>query len=257
MRKLIIGILLFTAATAARAQSSATWKTSGIFTWGYNQTDVSRNWTGKETFVRSWQLGLTLTAERISEKTNWTTSFQEKYGESQAAGIHSILTDMIEFNTVWSYKFYEYLQPYASFYLLTQNDVFWDPITYMESAGLSFTVFDNKLHTLKTRAGAAARQVDNSLMGNQRETGAEAVANYTLQYLKVLKFTSEARVFETFAHGENLQWQNRLFLKTGPWFTTELGYIVYFDNSRIPAHSWPNDVETMFYASLGLSFNLF
>jgi hypothetical protein len=32
------------------------WKFSVIITWSYNQTDTSKNWIGKETFSRAWQV---------------------------------------------------------------------------------------------------------------------------------------------------------------------------------------------------------
>ncbi len=264
MKKIAVCLFCLLAGAAAAfaqedntPQKPTTWKTSGILTWGYNQTAVSNNWTGKEEFARAWQTRLALTLERDSQRTNWFTSFREEYGETDSKDTNSINLDMIEFNTVWTYKIYKYLQPYASFYVLSQNNKFWDPVTYMESAGLNFTILDNAINTLKLRAGGALRQVDDSEKGNERDAGMEAIANYSLLFHKSAKFTSEARFFETFKDGENLKWDNRLFLKTGPWFTTEFGYIVYYDLSRIPAHNWPEDIETMVYVAIGFSFNIF
>lgn len=233
------------------------WKTSGIFTWNYNQTAVSDNWTGKETFARAWQTRLNLTVERDGEATNWFASLKEEYGESDTADDHSISLDLIEFNTVWTYKIYKQLQPYASFFVQTQNNEFWDPVTYIESIGLSFTVLDNAINSLKIRAGGALKQVDDSENGNTRDAGAECIINYSLLFSQTAKFTSEARIFETFKNGEDIKWDNKLFLKTGPWFTTQFGYTVYFENARIPAHSWPNDIETLLYVGIGFSFNIF
>lgn len=258
MKKFLsIPLLVFFAVAGVYAQEFPKWKNSGVLTWGYNQTAVSDNWTGKETFSRSWQLSLSLVFEREGEKTNWYNSFKEMYGEGDSDAQHSILKDMFEFNTVWSYKVYKYLQPYASFYVLTQNNKFWDPVTYVESAGLSFTLLNNSINTLKVRAGGALKQVDDSKNGDTRDSGAEAIINYSLLFHKTARFVSEARIYETFKNGEDIKWDNKLFLKTGPWFTTEFGYIMYFDNSRISAHSWPNDIEHMTYVSIGLSFNLF
>jgi hypothetical protein len=94
--------------------------------------------------------------------------------------------------------------------------------------------------------------------GNTKETGGEAILNYSLLFRQSAKFTSQLRLFETFTPiGEDIYWENRLFLKTGPRFTTEIEYIVYFDYTRIAAHSWPSDIESMFYVALGFSFNIF
>ncbi|MDR1941581.1 MAG: DUF481 domain-containing protein [Endomicrobium sp.] len=264
MKKIFLFFSLFFASANVSApqaaQSSAQsvkWKTSGILTWAYNQTAVSGNWTGKEKFTRGWQTKLFISAERNSEKTAWLTTFKEEYGETEALGKNSISLDMIEFNTVWTYKIYRQLQPYASFYTLTQNNKFWDPITYVESAGLNFNVLENAINTLKVRAGYALKQVDDSIKGNTRDMGAEVVLSYSLLFHKSAKFISEARLYETFKNGQDLKWENKLFLKTGPWFTTEIGYSLYFDNSRIPAHSWPNDIESITYVALGFSFNMF
>ena len=252
--------LLFCAASL-RAQSLnpdlPRWKTSGVLTWGYNQTAVSKNWAGTEEFVRAWQARLNLMVEREGEKTNWNTSFKEEYGKSEIRGINAVSLDLIEFSTVFTYNIYKLLRPYASFYVLSQNNKFWDPVTYIESVGLSFVIINNAINTLRTRAGAALRQYDDSVLGNSRDIGAEAIANYTLLFHQSAKLTSEARLFETFKNGENLRWENKLFLKTGPWFTTEFGYTVFFDRLRVPAHSWPNDVETLLYVALGFSFNIF
>ena len=43
--------------------------------------------------------------------------------------------------------------------------------------------------------------------------GAEAILNYTLLYQKTAKFTSEARIYETFKNGEDVRWENKLFSK--------------------------------------------
>ena len=233
------------------------WKTTGIISWAYNQTAVSNNWAGKEAFARVWQARLNLTAERDGQKTNWFTSFKEEYGESDTTDEHTVSLDVIEFNTIWTYKIYKYLQPYASFYVLSQNNKFWDPVTYIESVGLNFTVFDNAVNTLKVRVGGALKQVDDSVNGNVRDEGAEGIINYSLLFHQSAKFTSDFRVFETFETGEDLRWENKLFLKTGPWFTTEFGYTVFYDNSRIGSHHWPDDIETMLYVAFGFSFNIF
>jgi hypothetical protein len=233
------------------------WKTSGILSWAYSQTAVSKNWTGKESFSRMWQAKLFLSVERDSEHSNWLTTFKEEYGESDTAEASDISLDYIEFNTVYTYKIYKLLQPYASFYVQSQNNTFWDPVTYIESVGLSFTLFENEINTLKVRAGGALKQTDDSVKGNERSSGAEGVLNYDLLFHKDAKFVSEARVYETFENGEDFRWENKLFLKTGPWFTTEFGYKVYFENARIATHHWPDDIETMLYVALGLSFNMF
>ncbi|MCL2485067.1 MAG: DUF3078 domain-containing protein [Endomicrobia bacterium] len=233
------------------------WKKSGIFSLAYNQTAVSDNWTGTEAFIRAWMARFDLSVERNGEKTNWITTFREAYGETDTTDLHAVSLDMIEFNTVWIYRIYKYLQPYASFYFLTQHNKFWDPITYIESAGFNFTLLDSPLNSLRVRTGAALRQVDSTITGNEREVGAEAVINYAFMFQNSLRFTSDFRLFDTFSDKQMIFWDNKLFLKTGPWFTTTFGYMMYFDSSRIPRHHWPDDVETMFYISLGVSFNMF
>jgi hypothetical protein len=239
------------------AAAPVNWKTSGILTWAYNQTAVSDNWKGKEGFSRMWQVKLLLSAERDSLKSNWLTTFKEEYGESDTKNTSEISLDYLEFNTVYTYKIYKLLQPYASFYVQSQNNEFMDPVTYIESAGLNFTVFSNNINTLKVRAGGAVKQIDDSVNGNQRSGGAEAVVNYDLLFHKDAKFVSEARLYETFENGEDFRWENKLFLKTGPWFTTEFGYKVYFENARIASHNWPDDIESLIYVALGFSFNIF
>ncbi|MCL1972862.1 MAG: DUF481 domain-containing protein [Endomicrobia bacterium] len=233
------------------------WRTSGILSWAYNQSAVSKNWTGSERFSRAWQMILFLSLERDSERSNWLTTFRDGFGKSDTEATSDVSLDYLEFSTVYIYRIYRFLQPYASLFIQTQNDKFWDPVTYIESAGLSFTMFENEINTLRLRAGGALRQIHDSVRGNEQDAGAEGVLNYSLLFHKDAKFVSEARVFESFDYGQDFRWDNKLFLKTGPWFTTEFGYRVFFEKARIAAHSWPNDIETMLYVALGLSFNMF
>jgi hypothetical protein len=234
------------------------WKFSGIITWSYNQTDISKNWTGKETFSRAWQGKLDSSIVRDSLYSNWSNALKEYYGETVFSGINSISLDMTEFNSVYIYKIFKNLQPYASFYVLSQNNKFWDPVTYIESAGLNFSLVNSSMNTLKIRVGAAFKQIFNSKKNAERDSGGESVIDYIFLFRQNTKFTSQFRIFETFVPlREDIYWENRLFLKTGPWLTTEIGYIVYFDHSRIAAHIWPNDIERMFYIALGFSFNMF
>jgi hypothetical protein len=248
---------VFVSAVSAQDASQAKWKTSGVFSAAYNQTAVSGNWTGKETYSRDWQLKLSLSVERDEGRSNWRTVFKEEYGETGTKSGNSVNLDLLEFNTVFTYEIYELLKPYASFYTLSQNNKLWDPVTYIESAGLSFDILKNAINSLNLKAGFALKQVDSSDFGNTRNAGAEAVLSYALLFHESAKFISEARFYETFKSGENLKWENRLFLKTGKYLTTEIGYTVYYDNTRIAAHSWPNDIETLTYVAFGFSFNIF
>jgi hypothetical protein len=82
--------------------------------------------------------------------------------------------------------------------------------------------------------------------------------DYVFLFRQNTKFISQFRIFETFSPlHEDIYWENRLFLKAGPWLTAEIGYIIYFDHLRIAVYNWPNDVERMLYIALGFSFNMF
>jgi hypothetical protein len=253
----LLFISIFVSNVFAQDNIKTKWKTSGIFSSAYNQTAISDNWKGKETFSRNWQLKLALIVERDNERTNWLTSFKEEYGETGTKQENSINLDLIEFNTVLTYKIYKLFKPYASFYVLSQNNKFWDPVTYIESAGLSFDALKNAINSLTLRTGFALKQINNSIAGNARDEGLEVVMIYALLFHESAKFASEARFYETFKDGENLKWENKLFLKTGKYLTAEIGYTFYFDSSRIVAHNWPNDIETLAYFALGYSFNFF
>jgi len=261
MKKIILSVLaLVIFAGSAFSQdydSQSKWKNVGVFTLNYFQTHISSDWTGRERNSNLWQLGIFLSVERQTSDFNWANIFNGRYGKITSDGTSSSLADIFEFNSVFTYKIYRYLRPYASFYLRTQNNKFGDPITYMESAGLSWELFDNFFNSLNIRTGAALKQVNSSAAGDLRAQGAEAVINYNFQYISLIRFVSEARIFESFDYGADLSWTNKIYLKTGPWFTTEFGYIVYYDKSRIPAHVWPRDIETLAYVAIGVSFNLF
>jgi hypothetical protein len=78
------------------------WKFSGIFTWAYNQTDISKNWTGKETYSRARHGRLNTSAVRDSQSSNWLNTLKEYYGEAVSNGSSSISLDTIEFNSVYT-----------------------------------------------------------------------------------------------------------------------------------------------------------
>jgi hypothetical protein len=268
--KKVLAFTVFTLffASAVFAEDAALkngWNLRGMITGSYVQTAVSDNWTGKETHNMTWQGKLFAQADLNLASALWTTRFREEYGHSQTDDAGTIVNlDYIELDSVYTWKLFKVFNPFVSFNIKTQNDKFLDPITYAESAGISTTIFNNSVHTLSTRLGVVAKQTfddvtykDGILVGDSRQTGAESVTNYTLNFFKDGKYITEFRVFETFEHGENLSWENSILMKMSSILVMQLSYRALFDNTRIRSHHWPDDIETLFSISLGVSFNMF
>ena len=106
--------------------------------------------------------------------TNWTTSYKFAYGNADLSGVGSRITDdIIDLESVYSYKLDTLLNPYVSANLITQfgpgynyNDTghatevskFFDPGYITQGAGMGFW----PLRQLKERIGIAAREIVTS-----------------------------------------------------------------------------------------------
>jgi hypothetical protein len=65
---------------------------------------------------------------------------------------------------------------------LSQNNKFWDPVVRIESAGLSFTLINGSINTLKIRAGAAFKQIFNSKKSVERDFGGGLGIDYVFLF---------------------------------------------------------------------------
>lgn len=282
MKKILLLSVLAFYGAALFAQDPK-WNFKGMFGASYNETMVSSKWSGAEKNSRSWQFKLDASAERDSEKTNWMNILKEEFGKSKVGNdSETESADLIDFSSVLFRKLSVCVNPYISFILDTQNQEFLYPVTYSESAGLGWDIIKTKEQNLKTRSGVAFRQIydkrhnkidpatnlvvqysaaDNiktsQIETSKSETGAEWITNYDLLMTATSKFVSEARVFTAFKGGVNLRWDNSVYFQLAKYLTLQLGHLTIYNYDKIPRPFWPDDIETRFTVTLGLSYNLF
>ncbi|MBN1823065.1 MAG: DUF481 domain-containing protein [Endomicrobiales bacterium] len=230
----------------------------GMFGATFTQTGVSDNWSGQEKNSKSWGLKLDASAVRKYLKTEWSNTLKEEYGKSEISGSpEQVSLDLIDFNSVFTYKASVYANPYVSFLVTTVHDTFHDPVTYRESAGVGWAFIDREKHHLKLRTGFAYDQKFGSKIGAVRETGAEGVFNYDIVLSETSKFVSEARYFTAFKSDSNLRWDSSFYAKLSQYVTLALNYLEIFNSTPDAKREWPTEIETRFTVTLGLSYNLF
>ncbi len=258
MKKIIILLTASIISYSPLMAVSQDLKLKGIFGAVYNQTGVSDNWSGQEKDSKSWGVSLDASAEKDYTDTKWLSVLKEGYGKSEVTGTpEQISLDLIDFTSVFSYDWTRLLNPYVGLAVTTVNNTFLDPVTYVESAGIGWALLRRDTHHLNVRTGFAYKQIFSSTTEAYRQTGAECVVNYDVLLSSNTKFVSEARTFTAFKGGGDLRWDNSLFVKVSKYVTIQLNYLEIYDSQRIPKPVWPNDIETRFTVSIGLSYDLF
>jgi hypothetical protein len=276
-------ICLVAAQTAAQETQNTGWKFTGLFGANLNVTVVSSTWKGDEQDAQSWLLKLEASAERDATKTNWLTTLKEEFGKTKLGDDpEGESSDLIDFDSVFSWKIKKLIQPYVAFALDSYNSEFLDPVTLTESAGIGLLIIDEEKQHLKTRVGAAFRQLIDpidelidpatgdpyefsgaddpntaEIEENRGEIGAEWITNYDLLLTENSKFTTEAKVFTAFEGGASLRWDNSIYFKIGKYLTLQCGYLVIYDYDKHAQPVWPDEIQTRLTTTLGVSYNLF
>ena len=256
------------------------WTYKGMLAASYNQTQVSPNWPGGENNTSNWSAKLDASAEKSFSKTNWLNILKTEYGKSKiAGGPQQESSDLFKFDSIYTWKLNAIVDPFLSGSIETQYSEFYDPATYIETAGVGRTIIEQKPHLLKTRAGVAFRQkfdkkelivgqlnqytssVDNPKTAKIEEVktgvGAEWVTNYEWLISENTKFISEAKVFDAFDGGASVCWDSGLYVKLSKYFTLQLSYLAIYDYSGYSKPVWPNDIETRMTTAIGFSYNIF
>jgi hypothetical protein len=282
MKKYLMVIGVIFASAALSAAEDAKWKVKGMFGASYNATSVSDNWSGTEKNSQNWGLKLDASAEKDEVKTNWINTLKEEYGKAKIAGSEEQTSaDQVDFTSVYSRKLSFYVNPYAGLDVLTQHWLWGDPVTYTESLGDGVWIVNKPEQQLKTRAGIACKQLRDTakpkvLAGGtivqyssaddpntpwieetKNTTGGEWITNYEVLMNKDVKFTSEAKLFTSFAGGANLRWDNSLYVKLTTLATMQLNYLWVYNYDNSPHPVWPQDVEKRLTLAFGFSYNLF
>jgi len=239
--------------------SRGEWDISGVFTGNYSETSLSGNWTGSESEARTWILQGNMSAVLDAEPSELRNSLKAEYGRTSSGGAdEAISADLIYLESIYLYGISRYGSPYVSFSADTSFTDFFDPGVLTESAGLGFKILSRKNHTLKTRLGAAFRQIVKERSSFENETGMQSVTGYSAKLAGNLKFSSEMNIFTAFEGGADIRWDNSLYIQLHRYLTASAGYLaVYNYHGADEKPVFPGDIQTRLTFGIGVSFNLF
>lgn len=235
------------------------WKLSGLLGVSYNETSISDNWSGGETDARNWIIKGEGSAEKDAEKINWLNILKLEYGKASIAeSAEAENADLVDFDTIFSYKLNKYSHPYLAFMVDTQFTEFFNPAVLGESAGIGLIIYKNDMQNLKTRVGFALRQTIYKNLDDEIDTGAEWITNYALILNQNIKLVSEVKIFTAFDAGADLRWDNGLYIKLSKYLTSQIAYLVIHNyDPEAPRPELPDDIQTRLTFTLGISHNLF
>ncbi|MGA2091226.1 MAG: DUF481 domain-containing protein [Endomicrobiales bacterium] len=260
----LMSLLMVGGSVVIVSAADGPWKLSGMLGATYNSTSVTENWQGPEKNTQSWSANLNASAEQDTVMTNWLSTLTEQYGTTQTAGTNALTNaDLIDLDSVYTFKLGHFLNPYLGFIATTQNWKFLNPVTYTESIGDGFWLIKKPEQELRTRFGLAFRQVyqDNPeipIVGAvSHQTGAEWNTNYMVALNPNTKLESEARLFSAFDGGDDMWWNNSLYFKLSSLITMQLNYLWIYNYNMIPHPVWPQDSERRFSVIFGFAYNLF
>ena len=191
-----LGIVLFS--TGAFAQDDTTytekWQFSLITDITTTQTSYSDDWVGGEEGSVNWVTNTNGTAEKnFSPKFRLKSNLRLAFGqtvtqnsETRDWGKAKKTTDLIDWETVGTFKFGWVVDPYGAFRLESQfydgtvpeKKIFLRPLKLTESAGIARTLYKRPKNEVTSRLGFGVRQIFRSHAVLEVDTSSQAIPIY-------------------------------------------------------------------------------
>ena len=192
------------------------------------QSAYSENWKGGDTGSISWSAYINATAERqISPSLNWLNTMHLKYGQtrdqnvnpdgSRSWGRSEPSTDQVDVEALFRLTRGWAVDPYfsARFETLFQDvsdpfgrKIWFNPMTFKESAGVARKFIDMENHQLLGRFGVTAREMQRSFFiattGDETtsqsswDSGTELVIDYMRVLNPQLTYTTRFSAYKPF-----------------------------------------------------------
>ena len=144
----------------------------------FTQSAYSDNWKGGDLGQVAWTTILNSSLEnQLHQKVNWLSALKLAYGQTHQQSRNSSgepewdqpnkSTDLIDFETTFRFTLGRWVDPYVSGRFVSQfqdqsdpfgRDLFVNPMTITESAGIAREFYRTEDATLLSRLGLAARQ---------------------------------------------------------------------------------------------------
>ncbi|MCD6380634.1 DUF3078 domain-containing protein [bacterium] len=225
---------------------------------GINLTQTSfDNWAqgGENSFASQLNFNFKLINDR--EKTNWANSGKFSYGSAKIGNQESRKSiDEIKLESVFTYKFGTYINPYAAVtgetqfasgydygtVPKTQISAIMDPGYFRESIGVDYQPND----IVKTRIGASLKQTitsdypipyaddpdtKNEIEKTKNEIGAESVTDISWKISENTLLITKLELFSTFKalNETDVNWDNILTIEISKYFNVNFNFKLFYD----------------------------
>ena len=276
---LLIVCLFVTAASAQKDTAKYGWTHTLIS--GLNLTQVSfTDWAQGGDNSLAYSLGVNGSSINDQQETNWATTYKFAFGQAELGGKGLRKTDdIIDLQSVFTYKVGQYINPFASFSFTSQfttgykynNDSanaktalsdFLDPAYLVEALGVGY----QPVKQLKTRLGLALKET----FTNNYNVYSDDPTTTSIEKLKVeggVQWITEAEVpiddnvlfkskldlfapFKTFTT-MTMRWDNSLTAKVSKYINVTLGLLAINDPGVTPRTQIKEGL------SLGLTYSVF
>ena len=225
---------------------------------GINLTQTSlSNWTQGGENSLAWQLNFNFKFINSQEKFNWANSGKLTYGSTKIGDQEFRKTiDEIKLESVLTYKFGKYINPYVACTTetqfgsgynygtepKTQISSFMDPGYFRESIGVGYQPND----IVKSRLGVALKQTITSdypipyaddpdtvdkIEKTKNEFGAESVTDISLKITKNSLFTSKLELFYAFKALDetDVNWDNVFTIMISKYINININFKLFYD----------------------------
>lgn len=238
----------------------------------------STSWTGDETGSFSWASQMIFLAHKqLLDKMRTENTLQLGFGQTKLQDEDTddwskfqASTDKIDFETVESFTFDWFVDPYIAGRLQTQfldgipenhKVQYVNPLVFTESFGVARNIVKKENQTLSTRFGGAAYQRVNRKIDNTNDGGLELVTKYnistknnTISYILFLNLYQALLSSEEDANDKwktiDVDWQNNLTMNITKYVMVNFMFQLLYDRNI------SEDARTRQALSLGLTFKL-
>lgn len=180
------------------------WELSANVNLTSTQNAYSDNWAEDEYGSMTWTFSFNALAERqLSRKVNTRNTLKMSFGQThnqqpdRAWLEPTKSTDLIDFESLWRYTYGGWVDPYlagrfqSQFYTVdhTGNEMYFNPMTFTESAGVARTLMKEETREWIVRLGFGFRQQlnrDSLLNATTMEYGSETANDGGFEFVSEL-----------------------------------------------------------------------
>lgn len=279
-------ILLLAMCLVLNAQE---WKFKSNSALNLTQNYYNEDWTGSEESNVNWVFSINSSAEKqLTPMINNLNTLKLSYGQinNSYRDINSKVkwerptksTDLIDFESVFTFTLGAFVDPYASFRFESQfydkvididtgeeESKYLNPMTFTESAGVSKTFFKEEKSSLNSRFGLGIRQISDQFNDDTTiDGGLISVTDYTNVILDdKVSFNSKLTLFQAFYNSNeddydddqwktlDINWENIFTTSITKYLNVNLNFQLKYEEEEV------DEWQIKQTLALGLTYNLY